>query len=321
MNLISTKNHSCHISEYLLPRRQHFITALVRGDAEDAAQVIDELVAGQRSLLEIYLEVIAPALVSIGGSWCSGEIGIGEEHLATQIVIQQMDRLRSLFVPPPEPRSPYRVLVACVEGEQHFVGARMIADLCLLKGWTVDFLGPDTPTSALVEMAKRRHAHLVALSVTMGQGMAHVQRVLDELAGLSPAPNVVLGGQLFSANASSVSLHRGCVIARDAAEGVDLIGKLLRADRPKAVLKEYLLALGRRVRDLRTKKGWTQEELAEATRVTRGCIVAVEGGKQNVSMNILLRLANAFSVAPEVLLGSTGDLVKVPRRGHEASDF
>jgi methanogenic corrinoid protein MtbC1/DNA-binding XRE family transcriptional regulator len=309
MNLTIVKHHS----EQLALRQQHFTTALGRGDAEDAAQVIDELVAGQSSLLEIYLQVIAPALVSIGDSWCSGEIGVGDEHLATQIVVQQMDRLRSLFVAP-EPRSPYRVLVACVEGEQHFIGARMVADLCLSKGWAVDFLGPDTPTSALVEMAKRRHAQLVAMSVTMEQGMGHVQRVLDELVGLSPAPNVVLGGQLFSANALSVSLHRGCVIARDAAEGIDLIGKLLRADRPRAVLKEYLMVLGRRVRELRTKKGWTQEELAEATRVTRGCIVAVEGGKQNVSMDILVRLANAFFVAPEVLLGSDG-VVNVPRRG------
>jgi methanogenic corrinoid protein MtbC1/DNA-binding XRE family transcriptional regulator len=314
MNLTLDKNHSEQLAEHLMLRRQHFTAALASGDAEDAAQVIDELAAGQRTLLEIYLEVIAPAMVSIGDFWCSGELGVGDEHLATQIVTQQMDRLRSLFVTP-EPRSPYRVLVGCVEGEQHFVGARMIADLCLLKGWAVDFLGPDTPTGALVEMAQRRHAHLVALSVTMEQGMVHVQRVLDALAGLSPAPNVVLGGQLFSANASSVTLHRGCVVARDAAEGVDLIGKLLRADRPKAVLREYLVALGRRVRDLRTKKAWTQEDLAEATRVTRGCIVAVEGGKQNVSMDILVRLANALSVAPEALLGRDGDLVNVPRRG------
>ena len=130
----------------------------------------------------------------------------------------------------------------------------MVADLCLLKGWAVDFLGANTPTTAVVEMAKRRNAHLVALSVTMEQGMTHVQRLLDELAALSPAPNVVLGGQLFAANPLPVSLQRGCVIARDATDGIELIGKLLRADRPKAVLKEYLLVLARRVRELRRRK-------------------------------------------------------------------
>jgi len=252
-------------------------------------------------------------LVRIGGSWCRGDIGVGEEHLATQIVIEQMDRLRSLFVPP-EPRSPYRVLVACVEGEQHFVGARMLADLCLSKGWAVDFLGANTPTSAIIEMAKRHETHLVALSATMPKGMTHVQRLVKELTAVSPKPNLVLGGQIFAANATPVSLQRGCVIAREAAEGIEIIGKLLRADRPKAMLKEYLLTLGQRVRELRTKEGWTQEELAEAARVTRVCIVAVEGGKQNVSMDILVRIANALRVAPEVLLASKSDLPTISRR-------
>lgn len=85
-----------------------------------------------------------------------------------------------------------------------------------------------------------------------------------------------------------------------------MIGKLLRSDRPGAVLKEYQLVLARRVRDLRTHKGWTQERLAEATKVTRVCIVAVEGGKQNVSMDILIRLANA--------LGSGAGNIAVGRR-------
>ena len=310
----SIKTHADHLGDYLTPRRERFSAALARGDADDAAQVIDELMAGQRSLLEIYLAVITPALIGIGDSWCSGEIGVGDEHLATEIVIDQMDRLRSLFITP-ERRSPYRVLVACIEGEQHFAGARMVADLCLLKGWAVDFLGANTPNGAVVEMARRRHVHLAALSVTMEQGMAHVQRLLGELATLSPAPNVVLGGQLFAANPLPVSLERGCVIARDAKDGIELIGKLLRADRPNAVLKEYLLVLGRRVRELRTKKGWTQEQLAEAARVTRVCIVAVEGGKQNVSMDILVRLANALVVTPEALLARDSDLPPAPRRG------
>ena len=286
--------------------RRSFTRCLTSGDVEHASQVIDDLLKAQRSLLEIYLEIIAPALVTIGNSWCTGEIGVGDEHLATQIVIQQMDRLRSLFATP-EPRSPYRVLVACVEGEQHFVGARMLADVCLLKGWGVDFLGANTPTSAVIEMAARRHAHLLALSATMDPGMKHVRRLVEDLGTLAPRPNVVLGGQLFASNPLPARLQGACAVARDAAEGIEVIGRLLRSDRPKAMLREYLLTLGRRVRELRTHKGWTQEELAEATRVTRVCIVAVEGGKQNVSMDILIRLANALGIPPEGLLSSEAD--------------
>ena len=60
--------------------------------------------------------------------------------------------------------------------------------------------------------------------------------------------------------------------------------------------------MGRRVRDLRQQAGWTQEQLAKATRLTRAYIVAVEGGKQNVSMDVVIRVANGLGVAPDQLL-------------------
>ncbi len=295
-------------------QQKRFVAALLRGDADGAAQVVDELLGSQHSLVEIYLAVIGPALVSIGDAWCSAQIGVGEEKLATQIVIQQMERLRSMFVVP-EPHSPYGVLVCCIQGEQHFIGARMVADLCLLKGWGVDFLGPDVPSDALINTIKRRRSHLLALSVTMEPGIEQVHRLLDTLATLAPAPKVVFGGQFIAVNPLHLNRHPGCHIAHDAVEGVELIGKLLRTDRPKAALKEYLLTLARRVRDLRTRKGWTQEELAAATRVTRGCIVAVEGGKQNVSMDILIRLGNALGEPPETLLTGENGFCKISTRG------
>ena len=85
-------------------------------------------------------------------------------------------------------------------------------------------------------------------------------------------------------------------------EGVRLAKKILAPDRPKAILSDYLRELGRRVRDLRQKAGWTQEQLAKATRLTRAYIVAVEGGKQNVSMDVVIRVANGLGVAPDQLL-------------------
>jgi transcriptional regulator with XRE-family HTH domain len=60
--------------------------------------------------------------------------------------------------------------------------------------------------------------------------------------------------------------------------------------------------LGRRIRELRTHKGWTQRHLAVATRLTRAYIVAVEGGKQNVTLDVVVRIANALAVGPEQLL-------------------
>ena len=305
MHLRQARYNTESASDYFGEKRSRYSRAVLRGDAEASMEVVDELIATQKTLGDIYLKVVTPALEGVGESWCRGDIGVGEQKLATEIVIGQMDRLRAHFAPPAR-RSLYRVLIACIEGEQHFIGARMTADLCGARGWNVDFLGPDVPNGALVAMVQRRHPQVVGLSVTMKQGVEHVGWVVGELEKSVPDVRVIIGGQAIADNSSVKNLSQRCEIARDIIIGVGSIGRLLRADRPKSVLKEYQVILARRVRDLRTKRGWTQEHLAEVTQVARACIIAVEGGKQNVSMDILVRMANALEVPPESLLSAEG---------------
>ena len=83
MNLANPK---LSVVDALPSRCQRFTAALARGDSESASQIIEDLLKTETSLPEIYLEIIGPALVSIGDCWRTGEIGVGDEHLATQIV-------------------------------------------------------------------------------------------------------------------------------------------------------------------------------------------------------------------------------------------
>jgi methanogenic corrinoid protein MtbC1/DNA-binding XRE family transcriptional regulator len=282
-------------------RRQLYVRALLNGDDEAAFQIIHQMVLASRPLGDIYLSLITPALIEVGQLWCDGEIGVGLEKLASHLVLKHMDRLRGMHNPERQ-RLPHRILVACVEGELHCIGARMVADLLDIEGWPVDFLGADVPTPSLIDTIKIRRPRLVALSVRTSNGLDHARRVVRELRTSADAPKILLGGQAMARN--EWPSDATCSVAGNAVEGVQLAGKLLKPVRPKAVLKEYLIGLGRRVRDLRSKKGWTQEELAESARLTRVSIVAVEGGKQNISMDLVLRLANSLGTSPEDLLSS-----------------
>jgi MerR family transcriptional regulator, light-induced transcriptional regulator len=280
-------------------RQQLYVRALLNGDDEAAFELIHQMVLARRPLGDVYLSLITPALVEIGQLWCDGEIGVGLEKLASHLVLKHMDRLRGMHSSEGQ-RFPQRILVACVEGELHCIGARMVADLLDIEGWPVDFLGADVPTPALIETVKIRRPHLVALSVRTSSGLDHARRVVGELRTMTDEPRILLGGQAMTRN--EWPSDGTCVVARNAVEGLQLASKLLKGGRPKAVLKEYLIGLGRRVRDLRNKKGWTQEQLADAARLTRVSIVAVEGGKQNISMDVVLRLANSLGTSPEDLL-------------------
>ena len=290
-----------------------YARALLDGSAQLASRIVDEFIAARHSIADIYVYLIAPAMAQIGEAWCHGATTVGSEHLATQIVLDQMDRLRSLHAVE-RCHSTYRMLLACVEGEEHFIGVRMMADLCSANGWSVEFLGPNTPTDDLIDMTKRRRPTLVALSATMVQGTDRVHGVLEGFAKLAEIPKVLLGGRAFT-NIRSLSIEKvNCRVATDILNGVELAKALFQQDRPKAVLREYLLALGRRIRERRNQKAWTQEQLADASRVTRVCIVAVEGGKQNVTLDIVVRIANALEISPEHLLTSEDKILPVQRR-------
>jgi methanogenic corrinoid protein MtbC1/DNA-binding XRE family transcriptional regulator len=312
MNSFRPVGNRAERKDNLQQSQSEYARALTEGNAEASARVIEKLLDRRCSLGNIYSQVIVPSLASIGDLWCSKEISVAEEHLASQIVLRHLNRLSSMFAWQ-DRRSSFRVLVACVEGERHYIGARMFADLCLSHGWSAEFLGPDVPNDALVDRVKKRAPHVVALSATMAQGMPHVRRLMAEIGALTVAPRIILGGQAMTSRGAPA--HGGAVaIARDAVDGLEIALKLLRTNRPKVILKEYLFALGRRVRSLRSKRGWTQEQLAEGARVTRVCIVAVEGGKQNVSLDIVIRLANALGVSPETLMAGGTEPVQAPGR-------
>ena len=54
-----------------------------------------------------------------------------------------------------------------------------------------------------------------------------------------------------------------------------------------------------KVCDLRTRKGITQEALAEAIGVTRQTVIAIEKGNYTPSVMLALKIANFFNVPVE----------------------
>lgn len=114
---------------------------------------------------DLYLTVIEAAQHTIGQLWQENRITVAQEHLATAISHLALAHLYPSL--PCEPTNGRQVLVACVAGEIHDLGARMCADFFEMAGFDVRYLGANVPTDSLVAMVRENPPDVLALSVTM----------------------------------------------------------------------------------------------------------------------------------------------------------
>ena len=142
----------------------------------------------------IALEVVMPAQTEIGRLWQENRIGVAEEHLATAISQLVVSTLYDHF--PRQQSNGKRVIVACVEGEQHEIGARLAADFLEMAGFVVHFLGANVPTDSLVSMVRTELPHLVVLSSATTLHLANLRSAISRvrLVGGEALPIAVGGG-------------------------------------------------------------------------------------------------------------------------------
>lgn len=290
-------------SKLLTQTRDRYTDALARGEANVAQSIIDDAIESGATPPEIYLSILAPAQVKLGEMWHRGDISIAQEHLATAITMQMMDRQRQAA----KPRTPLglRALVTPVKDDQHFIGARMTADLLIMNGWDVDFFWNAIPDKDLAEYTQLRRIDLLAISVTMSEFLPNVAETTDAIRRLDPSrPKILLGGSAI--NHADFDLHELGVDAMvtDIARATHLARELVGCTVTKPSLDQQLLAIGKNIRIARSRRQFTQRQLSEVAGLDRTYISQVEHGKQNLTIAAILKIANALEVPITDLINS-----------------
>lgn len=199
-----------------------YLAAQLAGDRRAAVRLLMEEGIGRgNSVLDLHLQVIQQAQREIGRLWEQNSISIAQEHQATAVSQLALAHLYQQSLRRPSVGK--SVLVSCVEGELHDVGARICADVLELHGFAVRFLGANVPTDCLVGFVERTRPDLVALSVTLPIHLPAVRAAVAALRGRSTTP-LAVGG-------CALDLPGGC----DGFEGVAIFGgdalELLRSAR------------------------------------------------------------------------------------------
>jgi excisionase family DNA binding protein len=172
---------------------QRLEARLVAGDGRGSWGVVEAAMAAGADLEAVYLDVLSPALVSIGERWHAGELDVATEHQASGIAARIVGRLGDRFARRGRTRGV--VVLGTAPGERHGLAVTMLADLARSHGFEVVDLGVDLPAESFAK-ACAEVDRLVAVGISvMYEGQrdevrATVRAVRD---AVGPVP-VFIGG-------------------------------------------------------------------------------------------------------------------------------
>lgn len=143
-----------------------FGLALLAGDSAGAEQVARDALEVTLGETMLYDLVVGPAMHRIGELWAAGEIGVGQEHLASQIATQVL-ALAHEVAGLADRRADHRAMLD------------MAAKLLESAGYEVLTLGADVPTHALPAIVADHDPALFVLSATMPEAGERVPAAVD----------------------------------------------------------------------------------------------------------------------------------------------
>lgn len=87
-----------------------------------------------------------------------------------------------------------------------------------------------------------------------------------------------------------------------------------------ALVKETMDVFRFNVKQYREKKDWTQRDLSIQIDCSTGAIGSLEAGNSKPSFDLIVKIANAFSVHPALLFISKEDLAKIAQESEVSMD-
>lgn len=210
---------------------RQYIDFLLKGDRNSATKLITELLTNGTSVKEIYTEVFQKSQYEIGRLWLTGQISVAREHFcsaATQLIMSQ---LYPYFFK--SERNGHRFVAACVGGELHEIGIRMVTDFLEMEGWDTYYLGANTPGSVIIKAIDEYKADMVGLSIAMPYHRSILRDIVSEIKS-SPSGNkikVIVGGNAINGKKVSWEWFGADGYAADAPEAVRVAKNLVIASK------------------------------------------------------------------------------------------
>lgn len=139
------------------------------GDECGCASILEQMYQHRIPILEIYEELLTPAMTLVGQWYKAGKITEAHEHLASEITRNMM--ARTLNIAGINQRNNRVAVLGCAAGNHHVIGLSMIGDYLKFDGWKTLFIGANTPEEAFLANVKENQPDLVLISCACEEGV------------------------------------------------------------------------------------------------------------------------------------------------------
>ncbi len=193
--------------------------ALLRADTEAAERVLSEAYK-LHPMETVIMDVISPCLRRIGDGWHMGRVTTAQEHLASTYLRGSLQGLLNLMGGSLGPT----LVVSTLPGEQHEIGSLITALFLRRAGYTVHYLGPNTPLADLQSFAERTGAKAIVLSAMQPISLESLpHQALRHLA-----PLVVVGGRAAAGDPRTVERLGASYMGNDPRELAESLSVALK---------------------------------------------------------------------------------------------
>jgi MerR family transcriptional regulator, light-induced transcriptional regulator len=176
------------------------LDALKNDEIEEAIRSLEQIFTVSANALQ-FADSALDLMVEVGESWHRGELTVVAEHALTS---RLKHMLLGLFYLTPTDSSQSEsiplALCATLPHELHELGLMRVAIYLKHWGYSVGYLGANTPISDIEEFCVRRRPHVVVVSCASSLNMTSMVHSLQKLAVLvTPYAPVVVGGSGITA--------------------------------------------------------------------------------------------------------------------------
>ncbi|MFC5732436.1 cobalamin B12-binding domain-containing protein [Cytobacillus gottheilii] len=190
---------------------------MLKGDEHGTWVEISKLIDEGYDRLYIYEMLVTKVMRYIGELWEENEISVAEEHIASNVCSFVLSKVgESAAVE--KKKSPGKVMMFCIEGEEHSLGLKMVHNVFKEHSWDIRFFGSNLPVHDAVVFANKWRPDVLCISISIVYNLPNLIRLVEQIDQLDYQPKIIVGGRVSTMYPLNDYLKSKTVVLKDLVE-------------------------------------------------------------------------------------------------------